>query len=127
MPDRWMKDAAERIIPTGCRTGETGDEFDGIPCQSYGMHVDQIAEIIARHYGKTCHHQACKRAEYEGGPNPGREEQQANMRLITAAPDLLEACEMALEFVRGNDFSYMQRWDEVQDTLESSIAKAKGE
>jgi hypothetical protein len=53
-------------------------------------------------------------------------EQEANARLIAAAPDLLEACEKLIsssEFMR-DEYSDMN--DAVQDAL-SVIARAKGE
>lgn len=77
----------------------------------------------------TCHHHACKRAECVDMPNPRREEQQANMRLIAAAPELLEACEALLV-----EWEVMERlqgthgWKEVAvDRAANAIAKAKGE
>ena len=45
----------------------------------------------------------------------------ANARLIAAAPDLLAACQMALEHIcAGTDV------DEIQETLQDAITKATG-
>lgn len=53
----------------------------------------------------------------------GLKEAEANARLIAAAPDLLDACEVALEFIgRSNKTD----WDnEITPVLEQAIAKAK--
>lgn len=48
-------------------------------------------------------------------------ETNANARLIAAAPDLLTACEAAL-----NDRMYKD-WPGIADLLKAAIAKAKGE
>ena len=45
---------------------------------------------------------------------------EANARLIAAAPELLEACEMALRLRLDDD-------SEVADAVRAAIAKAKGE
>lgn len=53
----------------------------------------------------------------------GEEEQKANACLIAAAPDLLEACELALEFVDPKNPNILR----LVDKLHAAIAKAKGE
>lgn len=60
----------------------------------------------------------------------------ANMRLIAAAPVLLEACEKALQFIQnGIEFGYIRMPDpetpdsalETPGMLRAAIVKAKGE
>lgn len=61
---------------------------------------------------------------------------EANARLIVAAPDLLAACESAVEFIRnGIELGYIRMPDkdtpdrahEMLPTLESVVAKARGQ
>jgi hypothetical protein len=63
-------------------------------------------------------------------------ETRANARVIVAAPDLLEACERALQFItNGIEFGYITMPDketpdpahECPDVLRAAIARAKGE
>jgi len=49
------------------------------------------------------------------------EAQDANARLITTAPDLLEACKMAL----NGGVDYDLTWSEVCDTLRAAIEAAE--
>jgi len=58
------------------------------------------------------------------------DEQEANARLIAAAPELLAALEAAREFIvtaitRGE--VKMQKYEDVRDAIENAIRKAKGE
>jgi len=46
-----------------------------------------------------------------------------NARLIAAAPDLLEACKVALE---SSEDEYGGGWTHVNDALRGAIAKAEG-
>ena len=48
-----------------------------------------------------------------------------NARLIAAAPDLLEACEMALEGLCAGFDDWML--DDTETALNNAIAKARGE
>lgn len=57
----------------------------------------------------------------------------ANARLIAAAPDLLAACEAAIQFIRnGVEFGYIRLPDAgdpallTPPALEAAVAKAKG-
>lgn len=52
--------------------------------------------------------------------NPNYEAMDANARLISAAPDLLAACEAAL-----NDRMFKE-WPEVATLLKNALAKARG-
>ena len=54
---------------------------------------------------------------------PGRTHGSANARLIAAAPDLLEACEIATNYMRGS--RYHTRIYALS-LLENAIAKATG-
>jgi len=51
----------------------------------------------------------------------------ANARLIAAAPDLLEACEKALNLISNTGFNAHHKWDGFESMLRAAIAKAKGE
>lgn len=61
-------------------------------------------------------------------------EAEANAHLVTAAPDLLAACDdalgfvrFALEFVGGAAFPYLnESVESLRDNLSAAIAKAKG-
>ena len=55
-----------------------------------------------------------------------REEQEANARLIAAAPDLLEALEVASSAIRGlrKQGSQTAFWDDVEYQARAAIAKA---
>ena len=55
------------------------------------------------------------------GPHRSAEELAANARLIAAAPDLLIACQAAL-----NDRMYKD-WPSIADLLIGAIAKAEGQ
>lgn len=59
------------------------------------------------------------------------EEQEANARLIAAAPDLLDACEKALEWVCDADLAVAPSMgvlsgEDMARMLHAAIAKAKG-
>ena len=54
-----------------------------------------------------------------GDCGPGKSRTAANARLISAAPDLLEALEVALPFIRTSDA--------VLQLARAAIAKARGE
>jgi len=54
------------------------------------------------------------------------EEQEANARLIAAAPDLLEACKAALSVIKAN-FPTEQSEFMALEKLDAAIAKAEGE
>lgn len=62
-------------------------------------------------------------------PTPDRAEREANSKLISAAPDLLEACEDALYYVYkdGRTHSADGKKYGYVEALEMAIAKAKGE
>ena len=66
--------------------------------------------------------------KYIAGTQTGIAEQEANARLIAAAPDLLIALEMALDRFTDNDMippNYaLSRWI---DRARAAISKAKGE
>jgi len=52
--------------------------------------------------------------------------EEANARLIAAAPDLLEACEVLLKAAPelwGDD---IEKWPRLMDRVEAAIAKAEG-
>lgn len=52
----------------------------------------------------------------------------ANARLIAAAPDLLAACEAAIDGIEEwNDFAETDKIEEAVALLVAAIAKAKGE
>lgn len=57
---------------------------------------------------------------FTGTAKRSKEENEANARLIAAAPDLLAACEVALYFIECGDGER-----EVRSTLRNAIAKAK--
>jgi hypothetical protein len=57
---------------------------------------------------------------------PSGEIGEANARLIAAAPDLLEACEVLLKAAPelwGDD---IEKWPRLMDRVEAAIAKAEG-
>ncbi|NIS53107.1 MAG: hypothetical protein GWN94_18705 [Phycisphaerae bacterium] len=54
---------------------------------------------------------------------PDAEEWHANMRLIAAAPDLLDACEQAVLHIQAGILNA----HDMSDILHAAIAKAKGE
>lgn len=54
----------------------------------------------------------------------GREEASANACLIASAPDLLSACEAALDYLGGWPADSEQR--ATRDRVKAAIAKAKG-
>jgi len=56
----------------------------------------------------------------------GEDRAMANARLIAAAPDLLEACEVLLKAAPelwGDD---IEKWPRLMDRVEAAIAKAEG-
>lgn len=55
---------------------------------------------------------------------PGEDE--ANARIMTAAPDLLAACEFALRFYQDNFENFPIAYQSVVDFMESAIRKAEG-
>lgn len=55
----------------------------------------------------------------------GRDEVQANMHLVAAVPELLEACKIAIDAL-GCDRTRQGRL-EAQEIIGAAIAKAKGE
>jgi len=62
----------------------------------------------------------------------GTDERLANAKLISAAPDLLEACKMALDFLWNNEPKKktgrsILHAQALYHTLESALAKAEGE
>jgi len=59
----------------------------------------------------------CSHVAYEGGGYPP---ESANLALILAAPDLLAACEAALEALHG-----VEGFAEIRQTLRAAIAKAE--
>lgn len=61
-----------------------------------------------------------------GFGSPSREQCMANFRLILTAPELLEACEAALELLEDPDADGIYA-DEVESVLRGVIAKAKGQ
>lgn len=58
------------------------------------------------------------RTEHDG-------ERSANMALISAAPELLEAAERALELIRATET--VGAYPEIESALADAIAKARGE
>lgn len=69
----------------------------------------------------------------DNGDEQLKGEWKANARLISAAPDLLEACKKAIEFINnGVEFGYIQLPEKgdsallTQPMLEQAIAKAEG-
>ncbi len=62
------------------------------------------------------------------GALPELSEMKANARLIAAAPDLLEACQLAQEFLSGIGWSawFGGTYQELEMSLEAAIAKATG-
>lgn len=57
---------------------------------------------------------------------PDAKEQDANARLIAAAPELLAACEAALRYLDYTDPMGVESQEE-QDLLDAAIRKARGE
>lgn len=64
-------------------------------------------------YGKTTAKPICLMS----GPAM-QEEREANARLIASAPELLEACKMALNLYKHSPYT-------IEDTLRQAIAKAE--
>lgn len=62
-------------------------------------------------------------AAIEGTSGAASKEAEANARLIASAPELLAACEMALEHLKVLTVGYTP----TRERLERVIAKAKGE
>ncbi len=58
--------------------------------------------------------------------DPEHKEQEANARLIAAAPDLIEACKHALTIVNEYDETSFAGTIVLRRMLEASIAKAEG-
>jgi hypothetical protein len=52
------------------------------------------------------------------------DEDEANARLMAAAPQLLEACEEGLAFVAGADPLDRHAWEQMAATFRAAIAKA---
>lgn len=79
----------------------------------------------AVHVGDTSDRGNCLAIVYLGGPGALRsdpEHVEANARLIAAAPELLEAAQKALHYMRLHKYAD-QAWT---DDLEAAIAKALG-
>ena len=55
------------------------------------------------------------------------EECEANAHLIAAAPELLEACKEALNYVQGHNNDEQYYTPRIERKLEQAIAKAQGE
>jgi len=60
---------------------------------------------------------------FEGNWKPRFEEQEANARLIAAAPDLLEACKKVFKYTCGRNDGTSKR---LRICVEQAIAKAEG-
>lgn len=54
-------------------------------------------------------------------------ETEANIDLIASAPDLLEACEVALEFIEARERKYNMTASTEGNLLRFAIAKARGQ
>ena len=61
-----------------------------------------------------------------GFGSPSRDESLANFRLILSAPELMSACEAALELLENPDVDAIAA-DKVEAMLDGVIAKAKGQ
>lgn len=48
----------------------------------------------------------------------------SHRQLLSAAPELLEACEEGLNFVFGNDALGRREWEQIEATFRAAIAKA---
>ena len=69
-----------------------------------------------------------------GPTDAGLEQQEANARLIAAAPELLEAAKLVLEWYEAEDnhsgtdfYQRMQMCRDSEDAVRAAIAKATGE
>ncbi len=78
----------------------------------HGMFTSPNNKIVAE-----IKHQAGERYPWRGSEG---EEFEANARLVAAAPDLLNACEVALAHISGDPFGTSH------NTLLAAIKKAKG-
>ena len=55
------------------------------------------------------------------------DESRANARLFAAAPDLLDALELLMDYQNGPPLpSYGHRWNEAMELARAAIAKAEG-
>ena len=72
----------------------------------------------------------CLAIVYIGGPGAirnGREYTEANARLISAAPELLEACQQLLQIVRLQNGNLYADINQICDDANYAISKATGE
>jgi hypothetical protein len=85
----------------------------------WSVSVDTNTEVIGPHQRTICR-------AHRDAPTRSEEETRANARLISAAPELLEACESALRFLeihreRGKAPT------QCEADLRAAIAKARGD
>lgn len=59
---------------------------------------------------------------FTGTSSRSKEENEANAHLVAAAPDLIAACEIALDYIETGDGER-----EIRSALRSAIAHAKGQ
>lgn len=89
--------------------------------------VDDLRHIEEIHVGQdpsTSRYKHVAKIHHWGGHN---EETEANARLIAAAPELLEACELALKYLRaqGHSEEFIAQWTPTKALL-AAISKARG-
>lgn len=92
-----------------------GEEGDGTGASGYVYCDNSLGSAVAICFGEHL--------RFTVFP---REEEIANARLIASAPDLLDACERALEVI---EFAYMNAPTQPKEILQlrAAIAKAMGE
>jgi hypothetical protein len=88
-------------------------------CHKIGPFPPKLGTSTARH--------ACLYADNHSEYNPADKELLANAKLIAAAPELLEALELALEYWRHRQQRYKNKHPIWVEKADSAIAKARGE
>jgi hypothetical protein len=106
-----MTTAPDRMISTAHTPGPWNDDGQFIVARDpNGIHPDiYIAEIAQ---------------EDEEGRLASPKQQRANGNLIAAAPDMLEALELARDRLEVSNYAGEE--DEALETIDTAIAKAKG-
>jgi hypothetical protein len=82
--------------------------------------------VIADNGREITHTGLCGRRRSSYPEQSGGDEDEANARLIAAAPDLLAACEMACAVMSTEGENDIEEWEKALQSIEAAIAKATG-